>query len=172
MPRFIRFLAGLVVASLLWYFGTPLYNSFLSWPAELLLKLDRRLSDVDVVARSNKIAVRGDRGLIPPAAIPADQLTYNVILLVALFASNPSPLRDTNLRAFLIALLIVVALHPIGLAISIESTYANRLGDFSDLHYGDAEARLWLNLELFYRLVGMFGVVFGCWWISAHQERV
>jgi hypothetical protein len=170
MPRLVRFVAGLVLASKIWYFATPLYNVVLSWPGELLLELDPRFHDADLVARSGKIAVRGERGLLPPAAIPADQLTYNFILLVALFASNRRPLRDGNIRAFLVSLLIVMALHPIALAISIESTYANRIANWSEQHYGDGEARFWLNAEIFYRLLGMFGVAFGCWWVAGQRN--
>ena len=171
MPRLLRFLAGLLLAAAIWYFTTPAYNVALSWPTEALLKIDPRFEDSDVVARSSKIAVRPERGLLPPAAIPADQLTYNVILLAALFASNRRPFRDGNPRAFLISLLVVMALHPIGLAISIESTYANRIVNWSELHYGDREARFWLNAEMFYRLVGMFGVAFGCWWIARQRNE-
>jgi hypothetical protein len=170
MPRLLRFLAGLVLASLVWHFATPLYNMALVWPSELLLKIDRRFEDADLVARGSRIAVRGERGLIPPAVIPADQLTYNFILLVALFASNRRPLRDGNARAFFIALLIVLAVHPIALAVSIESTYANRLASWSESHYGDGEARIWLNAEVFYRLIGMFGLAFGCWWVASSSR--
>ena len=106
---------------------------------------------------------------MPMATLPADQMTFNVILLVALFASNRAPFSDRNMKAFAIAFVIVLLLHPIGLFISIESTYANQQAAWSDQHYGETAARIWINAEVFYRLIGMFGVVFAAWWISVGQ---
>ena len=51
------------------------------------------------------------------ATMPADQITYNVILLLALFASNDSPWRMTNVRGLAIALVILFVSHCIGLLI-------------------------------------------------------
>ena len=104
--------------------------------------------------------------------MPADQLTYNIILLLALFASNDKPWIVANLSGLAIALLILFLSHCIGLVISIESTYAIRQGVWSEQHYGDAAANFWQTAELVFRIVGMFGVVFASWWGLSHSKSV
>src|SRR5436190_1315201 len=98
--------------------------------------------------------------------IVAAVIWYNFILLVALFASNRKPLRDRNVVALLVSMLIVVVLHVFAVLLSVESTYAVQMGAWSEAHYGTAGYFFWMYAEIFYRLVGMFGAVFACWWLT------
>lgn len=170
MPlRLLRFAVALVAGLLLWQVVAVRYNRVVAWMAAPLLRIDSRFADADLDPRGDLIAVRSDRGVFPLALIPATQLTYNAILLLALFASNARPLRGRNIAGFLVSLLIVMALHPVSALISIESTYALRLGEWSRAHYGDFAANVWMLLELFWRLVGMFAVPFACWWLASTE---
>jgi len=166
--RVLRFVAALIVAAWTWYNLTPLYDRALAAVASPLLKIDRRFEGAEVVAVDRMIRVGGF--VVPYADIPADQLTYNVILLAALFASNRGPLRGRNVRAFLLSLAIVVVLHVAGVLLSVESTYSVRMGAWSAERYGTVARYLWLYSEIFYRLVGMFGVVVLCWWSSMDRS--
>ena len=165
--RIVGFVSGIVLGCVLWFQAAPAYNAALAAAAEPLLRLDRRFAAAELVAdqRAIRVAPR-DTTALPPASIPADQLTYNIILLVALFASNPRPWRRRNLAAFGLSLMPVAIAHVLALLISIESTYAVRLGAWSDAHYGSFATNVWLAAELFVRVVGMFGVVFACWWVT------
>ncbi len=165
--RIVRLAVGLLIGIALWWACGDAWNRALAVIAQPLMKLDSRIAAGELVAVGHTIVVQPTRDTMPMATIPADQLTFNVILLVALFASNRAPFSDRNMKAFAIAFVIVLLLHPIGLFLSIESTYANQQGTWSDQHYGDTAARIWINAEIFYRLIGMFGVVFGAWWIVA-----
>ena len=167
-PRVLRFVAALIVATVAWYQLTPPYDRFLAAAVSPLLKIDGRFENTRVAASGRIVQVSG--GIVPGADIPADQLTYNVILLTALFASNRRPLRRRNLVAFLISAALVVALHAIALLLSVESTYAVRFGAWSTDHYGTLERYVWLYAEVFYRLVGMFGAVFLCWWTTLERS--
>jgi hypothetical protein len=138
-PRVLRFIAGLALGVWIWWAAVPLYNRALAPATELLLHADRRLADAVLVPQERKVFVTSATPL-PTATIPADQLTYNIILLLALFASNPKSWSVANLRALGIALLILFLSHCVGLVISIESTYALRQGVWSEQHYGDAAA--------------------------------
>ena len=172
--RLARFLAALIVAAVVWLYLTPAYNQVLATAANGLLKLDRRFAEAHVIASDRLIkVVRATRlSEFPAADIPADQLTFNIILLVALFASNRAPLRDRNVVAFLLSTIVVLALHPLAVVLSIEATYARRMGAWSEAHYNTFAAYAWSYGETFWRLIGMFGVVFICWWIgSAQRER-
>lgn len=168
--RALRLVAGLALGILLWWSCGDAWNRALAVMAHPLMKLDSRIAQTDLVAVGHTIVVQPLVAPLPMATIPADQLTYNVILLVALFASNRAPFSDRNMKAFAIALAIVLLLHPIGLFISIESTYAMQQGAWSDQHYGETAQRLWVNAEVFYRLIGMFGVVFAAWWMAGSDN--
>ena len=169
--RALRFLAGLALGVWIWWAATPAYNRVLAPSTQLLLHADRRLADAVLVPQQRKIFITSATPL-PTATMPADQLTYNLILLLALFAMNDRPWRLVNLRGVAIALVILFISHCIGLVISIESTYAVRQGAWSEQHYGDAGANFWLMAELVFRIVGMFGVVFVSWWALSHSKSV
>jgi hypothetical protein len=169
--RALRFLAGLALGVWIWWAATPAYNYVLAPATQLLLHADRRLADAVLVPQERKIFITSATPL-PTATMPADQLTYNIILLLALFASNERTWRFANLRGLAIALVILFVSHCIGLVISIESTYAVRQGPWSDQHYGDAAANFWLTAEIVFRIVGMFGVVFASWWALSYSKRV
>jgi hypothetical protein len=167
-PRVARFVVAFVAAAVVWYNFTPAYDALIAGAATPLLKIDPRFRAAHLAAADRIIKVTGG---VPAADIPADQLTYNVILLAALFASNRRPFRDRNVIGFLVSALIVVVLHVIAVLLSVESTYAVRMGAWSEAHYGAAGYYFWLYAEIFYRLVGMFGAVFVCWWIRRAPEE-
>jgi len=169
--RALRFLAGLALGVWIWWAAAPAYNYVLAPATQLLLHADRRLAAVVLVPQERKIFVTSATPL-PTATMPADQLTYNIILLLALFAMNDRPWRVANVRGLAIALVILFLSHCLGLIISIESTYAMRQGAWSEQHYGDAAANFWLTTELVFRIVGMFGVVFASWWALSHSKSV
>lgn len=169
--RALRFLAGLALGVWIWWAATPAYNHVLAPSTQLLLHADRRLADAVLVPQERKIFITSSTPL-PTATMPADQLTYNLILLLALFAMNDRPWRLANVRGLAMALVILFLSHCIGLIISIESTYAMRQGAWSEQHYGDAAANFWLTSELVFRIVGMFGVVFASWWALSHSKSV
>ncbi|HEX7677034.1 MAG TPA: hypothetical protein VF713_02845 [Thermoanaerobaculia bacterium] len=169
--RALRFLAGLALGVSIWWVATPAYNYLLAPATQLLLHADRRLAAAALLPQERNVFVTSSTPL-PTATMPADQITYNIILLLALFASNDTPWRLANVRGLAIALLILFVSHCIGLLISIESTYAVRQGVWSEQHYGEAAASFWLTTELVFRIVGMFGVVFASWWALSHSKSV
>ena len=169
--RVLRFVGGLALGVWIWWAGASAYNHLLAPATELLIHADRRLAAAALVPQERKIFVTSATPL-PTATMPADQLTYNIILLLALFASNERAWSRANLGALAIALAILFASHVVSLVISIESTYAVRQGAWSELHYSSAAASVWLTSELVFRIVGMFGVVFAAWWALSHSKSV
>jgi hypothetical protein len=163
--RIVGFAIGMIVGVCLWVGVGEAYNHVLAAAAEPLVKIDGRFRDAELVAdgRAIRVAPR-DTTQLPPATMPADELTYSVIILFALFGASERPWRGRNLGALAISLIPVSLSHVVTLAISIESTYANRLGAWSEAHYGGAAMNIWLMAELFMRVVGMFAVAFACWW--------
>ena len=167
------FVAALIAGIAIWMAVTPLYLQGVAAIAEALIHSDARLRDVDLVAAGRFVRISpGDTTRIPSGYVPAAELTINTILLFALFASNPRPWRARNLRNFGIALLIVCALHPIFVAISVESTLAARAGAWSEQHYSALSANVFVALEMFYKIVGMYALAFACWWVGEPDAKL
>jgi hypothetical protein len=169
--RALRFLAGLALGVWMWWAVTPAYNYVLAPSTQVLLHADRRLADAVLLPQERKVFVTSATPL-PTATMPADQLTYNIILLLALFASNERAWSLVNLRGLAIAIVILFVSHCVGLVISIESTYAIHQGAWSEQHYSEAAGNFWLTTELVFRIVGMFGVVFASWWALSYSKSV
>ena len=163
LRRSLKFLAGLAIGFALWSWTLPAYLEVLAREGTIV-RVDRRYPDIEMITRGRALFVRSATGTFPPITLPGDELTYNTILVFALFAMNEATFSRRNLKRFALALLIVLALHPLGLLISTEATYAARVPKWSEQHYGDFAANVWTSLETFWRLVGMFGVVFVLWW--------
>jgi hypothetical protein len=163
--RAVKFVAGFAGGIWLWSSAAPAYNRLLCIVAQPLLHIDRRFAAATLLTLERMVRVTSSTTL-PVADIPADLLTYNVILLIALFALNDRALRWKNVRAFLISFVVIAIAHVAGLLIAIESTYAMRMGAWSEQHYSAFTIDFWLASELFYRIVGMFGLAFACWFVA------
>jgi hypothetical protein len=169
MLRALKSIAGLLAGIALWWKATPLYNRLICAVAEQLIHVDRRFAGALLVAVERTVRVTSATTDLPMAYIPADLLTYNIILLFVLFAANERALGLANLRAGAISLAVLFVTHVAGLLISVESTFALRMGTWSSTYYSDFGQDVWLVLELFYRIVGMFGVAFACWWTARNR---
>jgi len=159
--RTLRFIAGAAAGFLFWWYATLPYDGLLSFAAERIISIDERLCNAQLIADERKVEVTPHLCVGPKAIIPADQLTYNIILFAALFA-----MRFRSFGSFFACLAILVVSHMLSLPLSIEATYAGRLGAWSDRHYGGLEQDIWTAVEFWWRLVGMFALVFGMWWLT------
>jgi len=159
--RTLRFLAGAAAGVLFWWYATPAYDDALSIAAQQILRVDKRLCGPHAEAVDRSVFVHPRLCVAPTATIPADQLTYNIILLAALFA-----MRGRSVGSFLLSCAIVAISHVLLLAVSIESTYATKNGAWSAQHYSTMEQSIWTSAEFFWRLAGMFAIVFACWWLT------
>lgn len=159
--KLVRFAAAFIAGMMLWWYATPHYNAFLARATEPLVRIDKRLRSADLTAVGRSIVVTG----LPTARIPADQLTYNVVLFVALFATIPALFRKRAMKMFAICIVILVITHIIALAVSVESTCATQLRDWSESRYADGEQDFWTAAEYVYRLAGMFAISFALWWV-------
>ncbi len=167
MPlRALRFIAGAAAGFLFWWYATPVYNDALGAAAAQILQIDKRLCSPRADAVDRNVFVQPRLCLVSTATIPVDQLTYNIILLAALFAMS-----GRNILAFIVSCVVVIVTHVLSLIVSIESTYANTNGVWSTQHYSQFERQLWISTEFFWRLAGMFAIVFACWWIAQSSRK-
>ena len=161
-----KFILGSVLGGLLWFYATPAYEEFLCRAVTPLLHADYRLPGTIAERDDRKVLVRSVTNLsFPNIQIPADELTYNVILFAGLLAMRRGSMPRTAL-----AVLGFVATHVIALLLSIEATYSGRMGAWSNRHYGGHEQDFWTAAEYLYRLAGMFAIAFAAWWLSVGND--
>ena len=150
----LRFLAGALAGALLWWYAAPVYDAFVAAAAEPVLRVDARFHDADTAERGRWILVRSATGRFRMGTLPADQMTYNVILFLALIAT----VRRPRWRRVAIAVAVLFVSHVLTFVVGVESLYASGRGAES------TEANVWMMANLFLRVVGMLAVAFGCWW--------
>lgn len=142
--RALRFVAGAAAAFAIWWYATPAYDGVL---CDVL-----RPFGVHAVPAGR--AVRAARTGSPEIQVPADQLTYNFVLFIGLAAAVPTP----KVWRLLVALFVLLAIHPIALAVTIETTFKR-------------QSPVWMSLDFLYRLGGMFAIAFVCWYAATYGAR-
>ncbi|HEX7831361.1 MAG TPA: exosortase H-associated membrane protein [Thermoanaerobaculia bacterium] len=173
MPRIdwrlaLKALAGFIAGLVAWVFLSPVYDGVISAGAAATM---RAFENPDVtrlrVAEDNFVTV--DRADFDPRskrpAIPVRDLTFNFILMTALFAASKRTFSDRNIGGFIVATVILAITHVFGVIAEVMSIYVAKLGPWSLAHYSDFERQFWGVTNHFYRLVLMYAIAFSLWWI-------
>jgi len=135
--RALRFIAGAAAGLAIWWYATPAYN-------DLLCRLLHLFGFFLAPAGRDITAMRAG---FTNAHIPADQLTYNVVIFAGLVAAAPPRI----LRA-IAATIVVLALHAVFLAVTIEAAFTKN--------------EIWIAIDYIYRIGGMFAIAFVCWYAA------
>jgi len=164
----VKALAGFVIGLAVWLLLSPLYDRVIARSAEATLRTFEK-PPVTRLRPGEDHYVTVDRSDFGPGsqrpAIPLRDLTFNFVLLTALFATGKRPFSDRNIAGFLIACVILGLTH-IGAAITeVMSIYVAKLGLWSNVHYGSFARNFWGVANHFYRLVLMYAIAFALWWI-------
>lgn len=163
LKAFAGFLAGLA----LWVMLTPLYDRAVAAGAEKVIRAFekpavtqlRRAEDGYITVDRTDFDRRSKR-----PAVPLRDLTFNIILLVALFAASKRTFSDRNIGGFLVAAGLLALTHVFGMVAEVMSIYVAKLGMWSKVHYSDLERNVWGVANHFYRLVLMYAIAFALWW--------
>ena len=173
MPRLdwrliARALAGFAVGLAIWMFASPLYDRGISRVTETIIRAFER-PPVTHLRPAEDEYVTVDRTDFDPRSkrpsIPVRDLTFNFILLVALFAASKRPFSDRNIGGFLIAAGLLAITHVLATITEVEALYALKLGLWSNVRYSAFERNFWGVANHFYRLVLMYAIAFSLWWI-------
>ena len=169
----LRALAGFALGLVLWRAATPAYDRVLAGFAEPVIRLFERPPATRLYAEGSRVVV--DRADFPSSsdrpALPADDLTFDVILLLTLAATTKGLLRDRAVKGFVISLLVLFALHVVALVLAVESFYATQLGAWSTATYGAFARNVWATASHFWRLAGCFAAPFILWWALIRPAR-
>jgi hypothetical protein len=134
--------------------------------AEILLRTFESPAVTRLAASDGEIRV--DRSDFPPGSprpgLPAADLHFNFVLLVALFALAPHPLRPRPFLRLWAAAGVLWVVHVVALVFQVESVYATSLGPWSEAHYGAVGRNFWAGGFHFYQIAGRFAIPFVLWW--------
>ncbi len=168
----VKALAGFATGLAVWAFLSTPYDSFLAAAAEHSMRLFERPDITRLNADGDYISV--DRIDFSPRskhpAIPAKDLTFNFLIVTALFAMARRPFGDRNMLGFVLASLTLAVTHVLAVITEVMSIYVEKLGAWSFNHYGSMARNFWGVANACYRTVLMYAIAFGVWWVFRARE--
>jgi hypothetical protein len=168
----VRLIAGFLLALGFWFLFSSTYEAAVAPAAEFLLRLGESPAMTRLEAPGSEFLLR--RSDFPPGAkqpgLPAADLHFNFVLLVALFALPRRPWRTEHVLRFLLAAVCLYVVHVVFLVFEVESLYATRFGEWSAAHYGAAARNFWAGGFHFYQIAGRFAAPFAIWWFLGRPE--
>ena len=179
MPRLdwrlaVRVVAGFVAGLAIWLLLSPLYDRVIAASAQKVLNAFER-PDVTRLHRATDGYITVNRTDFDPRskrpAIPLHDLTFNIILLAALFATSKRVFSDRNMFGFVVAAMVLAVTHVLGLVTEVMSIYVAKLGGWSKVHYTAVDRNVWGVASHFYRLVLMYALAFALWWVFRDTSR-
>lgn len=164
----LKALGGFLLGLALWLGFSTAYRQAVIAPAQVILNIFESPDITELLpAEDNGVIV--NRTDFPPESprpvVPLIDLTFNVILLFALFLISKPAFSNSNVAGLAISLLILWGTHVAALIIRVQKIYALQLGAWSEVHYGVFSRNLWGSLDHFYRIVGIYAVAFALWWL-------
>ena len=163
----VRLTAGFSVGLGLWLLFSRPYERALAAAAEPVLRLLEIPATTTLDARPGEIVV--SRADFPPASplpgLPAEDIHFDFVILVALFATDARPFRPERVAAFGKAGILLFLIHVAALVFEVRFLYATRLGAWSDAHYGVVARNFWAAGHHFYEIAGRFAAPFALWWL-------
>jgi hypothetical protein len=95
-------------------------------------------------------------------AIESSDLTFNVILLITLFAINRDPISRRNIAAFARAAPFLLFVHVAAAIAFVQMFYVDSAAGAS---YGPLARRFWSSVPYFYGIIGVYGSAVALWWL-------
>lgn len=166
--RALKALAGFAVGVALWLMLTPVYDRVLAVSATALMRAFERPPVTRLTKAPDGYVTVGRSDFDPRSkrpAIPVHDLTFNFVLLTALFAASSKTFSDRNIGGFFAASATLALTHLAALIVTVKNIYASQLGPWSRVNYGAFERNVWGVTNHFYRLVLMYAIAFGLWWV-------
>jgi hypothetical protein len=164
----LRAFAGFVAGVVVWVMLSPLYDRMLAKGAEATLRAFEKPKVTRLRPQADQFTTVDRTDFDPRSKRPGisiRDLTFNVVLLIALFAASKRPYSDRNIGGFLIAMAILTITHLLAVITEVMSIYVGKLGMWSTVNYSDLQRNVWGVANHSYRLVLMYAIAFALWWI-------
>ncbi len=168
----LRGTLGFLLALGFWFGFSRTYERGLATGAQVITNLFESPNVTRLRTEGSQILV--DRRDFPPGSarpsLPAPDIHFNFVLLGALFALDPRPLRGAHVGRFLAASAALFGVHVLALIFQVHSVYATSLGAWSDANYGKIATNVWATGWHFYLIAGRFAAPFALWWLFGRRE--
>ncbi len=161
----IGFLIGLAV----WGGLSVPYTHLLASLSETVVRLAERPPVTRITPQGTLMAV--DRSDFPSSpssgrlGVESKDITFNLILLMTLFAASSRAFSDRNVFGFAGAALALVLVHVFAVVSFVKAYYALSFGQWSESHYGFVARHFWGAAPYFYSVVGAYGFAIALWWL-------
>jgi hypothetical protein len=160
--------AGFLIALAAWWGLSVPYTLLLASVSEAVIRLAERPAVTSITPQGTLMVI--DRSDFPPSpsgqlAVESTDITFNFILLMALFAARDRALSDRNVFGFVGAAVALVFVHVAAVISFVKAYYALSFGSWSALHYGFVARKFWGAAPYFYSVVGVYGFAFALWWL-------
>lgn len=175
MPRIelrvaLKALAGFLAGLALWVAFSPAYDALLAHSAQVVLRAfeEPPVTRLRPMLDDDRFISVDRQDFDPRSKHPGIQLrdlTFNFILLVALFASAPRVFTDRNMIGFGLASVALAITHVFATITEVMALYVMKLGPWSLVHYSNMERNIWSLASTSYRVVLMYAIAFALWWI-------
>jgi hypothetical protein len=162
----LRALAGFVAGVVLWMLLSPLYDRVIGAGAQAVLRAFENPKVTRLTLAEDNFTTVNRSDFDPRSKRPGigiRDLTFNIVLLFALFAASARPFSDRNIGGFLVSCAALALTHILAVVIEVKSIYAAKLGMWSTVNYSDFDRNLWGVLNHSYRLVLMYAIAFALW---------
>jgi hypothetical protein len=164
----LRAFAGFVAGVAVWLLLSPLYDRMLAKGAEATMRAFEKPKVTRLRPQPDQFTTVDRTDFDPRSKRPGisiRDLTFNIVLLVALFAASKRPYTDRNIGGFLISLVILALTHVFAVITEVMAIYVGKLGMWSTVNYSNLERNVWGVANHGYRVVLMYAIVFALWWI-------
>lgn len=169
--------AGFAVALTLWLVLSAPYAQLLASLSQMLMRLTEWPTITSVVATGTLLV--NHRSDVSPGsgqmAVESRDVTFNVILLMTLFAASRNALSQRNLVGLAAASGALCCVHVLAVVSFLKADYATNYGQWSAEHFGAVSHWIWTAAPYFYSVIGVHAFAFALWWLlrdhAAAQNR-
>jgi hypothetical protein len=155
----------MVVGMVIWMLARPLLDTAITGLAQTVIRAYEyprvtRLVVADSQAQVRRSDFRSD-SQIP--AVPLTEISFNTIVLLALYLALPKPLSRKQLEQLFMGCCVLLLTQSINLVFHVKTLYALGLGEWSQQHYSDAARNAYGFFRYFTDLPGRFSFPFLIW---------
>lgn len=164
----LKALGGFLIGLAVWGGLSAPYTRLLGFLTETAVRVAERPAATRLTPSGTLLIV--DRSDIPPSpsgrfAVESTDITFNLIILITLFAASDRAFSDRNIFGFAAAALGLVFVHVAAVLSFVEAYYALSLGAWSTANYGSFARLFWGRAPYFYSIIGVYGSAVALWWL-------
>jgi uncharacterized membrane protein len=174
-PLVLKGAVGFLIGLAVWSGLSVPYTRLLASSSQAVVRLGEHPPVTHITPDGTMMVV--DRSDFPPTptsvrlAVESTDITFNLILLITLFAASGRALSDRNVFGFATAAVVLVFVHVAAVVSFVKAYYAENFGAWSASHYGFIGRHFWSAAPYFYSVVGVYGFTIALWWLLRPSSR-